>query len=155
MRFLVDARLPRRLVYPLREADHDALHTLDVPDGNRTKDGDINTMETFVPRTIDEETIRQVRDRIVDACDPEAIVLFGSVARTEHRPGSDLDVLVVANLPPDKTNRDQVRELSDLFADRLIPMDFVVLTPEQYHEGRGLLGHIARVASREGVRIYG
>lgn len=112
-------------------------------------------MPTFLPQTIDDETIDQVKDRIVETCDPEAILLLGSVARAEHRPGSDLDLLVIMELPPGKTNRDQVRELSDLFPDRLIPMDLMVLTPEQYRAGRRLLGHIARVASQEGVRIYG
>lgn len=36
MDFLVDAQLPRRLAYLLRETGHDALHTLDLPTGNRT-----------------------------------------------------------------------------------------------------------------------
>ena len=42
MNFLVDAHLPRLLVHPLCEAGHDALHTLDLPDGNRTTDEEIN-----------------------------------------------------------------------------------------------------------------
>ncbi len=42
MNFLVDAHLPRRLVYHLRAAGHDALHMLDLPEGNRTKDYAIN-----------------------------------------------------------------------------------------------------------------
>ena len=41
MKFLVDAQLPRRLVYLLREAGQDAVHTLDLPDGNRTSDAEI------------------------------------------------------------------------------------------------------------------
>ena len=41
MNLLVDAHLPRRLVYLLREAGHDVLHTLDLPDGNRTSDIEI------------------------------------------------------------------------------------------------------------------
>jgi predicted nuclease of predicted toxin-antitoxin system len=41
MRFLVDAQLPRRLVFRLREAGHDALHTLDLPNANRTTDAEI------------------------------------------------------------------------------------------------------------------
>jgi predicted nuclease of predicted toxin-antitoxin system len=36
MKFLVDAQLPRRLIHRLREAGHDAIHTLDLPDGNRS-----------------------------------------------------------------------------------------------------------------------
>ena len=41
MKFLVDAQLPRRIAHQLRGAGHDALHTLDLPEGNRTPDGEI------------------------------------------------------------------------------------------------------------------
>ncbi len=36
MRFMVDAQLPRRLVRWLGARGHDAVHTPDLPDGNRT-----------------------------------------------------------------------------------------------------------------------
>ena len=38
MNFLVDAQLPRRLARFLTAAQHDAVHTLDLPRGNRTPD---------------------------------------------------------------------------------------------------------------------
>ncbi len=41
MKFLVDAQLPRRLVDRLRDAGHDAVHTKDLPDENRTSDCEI------------------------------------------------------------------------------------------------------------------
>lgn len=41
MNFLVNAQLPRRLIYPLREAGHDAIHTLDLPEKNATPDADV------------------------------------------------------------------------------------------------------------------
>ena len=41
MKFLVDAQLPRRIALWLREQGHDALHTLDLPDENRTTDAQI------------------------------------------------------------------------------------------------------------------
>ncbi len=41
MKFLVDAQLPRRFVGWLAEAGHDARHTLDLPLGNRTPDGEV------------------------------------------------------------------------------------------------------------------
>src|SRR5918911_3336010 len=44
MKFLVDAQLPRRLVSSLREAGHEAIHTLDLPLGNRTPDFIINEL---------------------------------------------------------------------------------------------------------------
>ena len=38
MNFLVDAQLPRRMTAWLTAAGADAVHTLDLPDGNRTTD---------------------------------------------------------------------------------------------------------------------
>jgi predicted nuclease of predicted toxin-antitoxin system len=41
MKFVVDAQLPRRIALWLSEQGHDALHTLDLPDENRTTDAEI------------------------------------------------------------------------------------------------------------------
>ena len=41
MKFVVDAQLPRRIAVWLGEQGHDALHTLDLPDENRTTDAQI------------------------------------------------------------------------------------------------------------------
>lgn len=38
MKFLVDAQLPARLARLLNDAGHDALHTSELPEGNRTTD---------------------------------------------------------------------------------------------------------------------
>lgn len=42
MKFLVDAHLPAAVCRVLREAGHDVLHTIELPDANRTKDRAIN-----------------------------------------------------------------------------------------------------------------
>lgn len=42
MKFLVDAHLPRRLCAVLAQHGHDAVHTLDLPEKNQTKDRVIN-----------------------------------------------------------------------------------------------------------------
>ena len=44
MKFVVDAQLPRRLVRELVASGHDAIHTLELPLGNRTPDGEIATI---------------------------------------------------------------------------------------------------------------
>jgi predicted nuclease of predicted toxin-antitoxin system len=41
MTFLIDAQLPRRLARRLAASGHDALHTLDLPAGNRTPDSQV------------------------------------------------------------------------------------------------------------------
>ncbi len=52
MRLLVDAQLPRRLVYRLRDTGHDAKHTLDLPAGNRTTDSEIARIATAEERIV-------------------------------------------------------------------------------------------------------
>ena len=42
MKFLIDAQLPRRLVKIFNEFGYEAIHTLDLPQGNATQDEQIN-----------------------------------------------------------------------------------------------------------------
>ena len=44
MTFLVDAHLPRRLAHRLRAWGQEAMHTLDLPRGNRTPDEEIERL---------------------------------------------------------------------------------------------------------------
>ena len=60
MKFLIDAQLPRRVVAQLRQAGHDAIHTLDLPDGNRTTDRIINELsikEQYIVVTKDSDFV--------------------------------------------------------------------------------------------------
>lgn len=52
MKFLVDAQLPRRLAVAIQDAGYDALHTLDMPDGNSTTDEQINTVSLEEERIV-------------------------------------------------------------------------------------------------------
>jgi predicted nuclease of predicted toxin-antitoxin system len=52
MKFLLDAQLPRRLCQPLRAIGHDAMHTLDLPQGNRTTDAEITLIAAREGRVV-------------------------------------------------------------------------------------------------------
>ena len=52
MKFLIDAQLPRRLARRLNDHGHDALHTLDLPDANQTKDQEINQISVRESRVV-------------------------------------------------------------------------------------------------------
>lgn len=56
MKFLVDAHLPKKLALLLQYRGWDAKHTLDLPEGNYTKDSEINQI------TIDEKRILISKD---------------------------------------------------------------------------------------------
>jgi predicted nuclease of predicted toxin-antitoxin system len=52
LKFIVDAHLLRRLAVHLRSAGHDAVHTLDLPDKNRTTDSEINRLSEMEGRVV-------------------------------------------------------------------------------------------------------
>jgi len=52
MKFLVDAQLPKKLALRLREAGHDAIHTLDLANANRTSDAEINAISIAEQRVV-------------------------------------------------------------------------------------------------------
>jgi predicted nuclease of predicted toxin-antitoxin system len=94
MKFLVDAQLPRRLVYRLREAGHDALHTLDSPNGNRTSDADINALSMQESRTVVTKDADFVSSFIVSRVPYKLLVIS-----TGNISNADLEALLLAQLP--------------------------------------------------------
>lgn len=94
MKFLVDAQLPRRLAGWLNEAGHDAVHTLDLPKGNRTPDQDINDLSISQERVVitkDEEFVA----RFVLGQEPFKLLLV-STGNIDNR---TLEALFVPRIP--------------------------------------------------------
>jgi predicted nuclease of predicted toxin-antitoxin system len=52
MKFLIDAQLPPSLRGLLRDAGHDALHTLDLPERNASRDGVLNEVSVAEKRVV-------------------------------------------------------------------------------------------------------
>lgn len=60
MKVLIDAQLPRRLAVQFRQAGLEVIHTLDLPDGNRTTDRTINDLsvkEQYIVVTKDSDFV--------------------------------------------------------------------------------------------------
>jgi predicted nucleotidyltransferase len=49
-------------------------------------------------RKIGKSVLNEIIRRIVDVAKPEKIILFGSAARGEMRPDSDIDLLVIKTM---------------------------------------------------------
>ena len=52
MKFLIDAHLPPGLRTVFREAGHDAIHTLDLPEQNAARDGMLNQVSAEEHRVV-------------------------------------------------------------------------------------------------------
>lgn len=102
---------------------------------------------------ITEEVIREARDRIVEAVQPEAIWLFGSAARGEARDGSDLDLLVIMDIPRGKSYYQQVGDIRSRFWGILVPIDLFVLDQATFDFWKDTPGHLAYTVARHGRRL--
>ena len=52
MKFIIDAHLPKKLAELLRYRGYDALHTLELPNKNHTKDSEINNISINEQRVV-------------------------------------------------------------------------------------------------------
>ncbi|MYD95458.1 MAG: nucleotidyltransferase domain-containing protein [Chloroflexi bacterium] len=109
---------------------------------NRTSLGDTNVTTSDV-----QEVVR----RIVEVAQPEKIILFGSAARGEMEPHSDLDILVVKSGADHWSLSGRIRRaLRGVNA----AVDLVVATPENIERYKDSHPLVYKPALREGRVVY-
>ncbi len=90
--------------------------------------------------------------RIVEAVQPERIIVFGSAARGAMKPGSDLDLLVIKR--GEFHHIELARRIYRALGTREIGVDITVATPEEVEKYRDAYGLVLYSALREGKLIY-
>ena len=103
-------------------------------------------------QSIDDKLIQFVTDTIVRHFNPRRIILFGSHARGDARPESDLDLIV--EMESDKDFYTRTANVLGVFGLRPWSMDLLVLTPDEMNASREMLGSVVRWADREGKVLY-
>jgi predicted nucleotidyltransferase len=96
--------------------------------------------------------IAEMVRRIVDRFDPEKIILFGSHARGDATPDSDVDLLVV--MPVQGSKREAQIQIRAELHDMPVAKDIIVTRPEDFSWRREIAGTIERPADREGRLLY-
>ena len=98
------------------------------------------------------ELISAMTERIVRDFHPIQIILFGSRARGDAQPQSDVDLLVVFSELADK--RKTAVDIRRALADLPVAKDSLVTMPEELARQRDWIGTILRAAQREGETLY-
>jgi len=99
-----------------------------------------------------QDWIQIMVDRIVQAFQPERIQLFGSHARGQARPESDVDLLVVLAEVPDK--RGLAVRIRRILAGLPVAKDILVTSPEEIERRGRVPGSILRSALADAVLLY-
>jgi predicted nucleotidyltransferase len=85
-------------------------------------------------KSVRQEALEEIIRRVVEVAQPERIILFGSAARGEMGPNSDVDLLVVK-----RGKFDQRRLTGDIYVSLYgvgQAVDVVVVTPKQVERHR-------------------
>jgi predicted nucleotidyltransferase len=99
------------------------------------------------PKYLDEAV-----DRIVRQFKPLRVILFGSWARGDAQPDSDIDLLVV--LPQVDNKRQAAIRIGNALSDLPVSKDIVVTTPAEIATRSHVVGSILQPAVKEGKVIY-
>ena len=99
-----------------------------------------------------QDSIQEMVRRIAAQFHPDKIILFGSHARGDARPDSDVDLLVVMH--PNGSKRARAVEIYGLLAGMGVPKDVIVVTPEEFEAYRDAPGTVIRTARQEGKVLY-
>lgn len=102
-------------------------------------------------KRIPQKAIDQVVERIVEKFKPQKIILFGSYARGNPRPESDVDLLVIMNNKRKKNDQSLEirRHLGVMFG-----LDLLVYTSKRLKERVDMGDWFLRDVLREGKVLY-
>jgi len=90
--------------------------------------------------------------RIAERFSPDKIILFGSLARGDADPESDIDLLVLFSDVADPNQR--AAELHASLVDFACPADIVVSTTSRFERYKDVVSTVYWPAAREGRILY-
>ena len=115
------------------------------------------------PHTVDElgrcdgrtltQAVPLVVDEIVAALNPVEIILFGSVARGDDGPDSDIDLLVVFDAL-ERSDKRTLMRTTRAAVRTFVPLDIIVADLAEIATNRNNVGSAVYWPLREGVSVY-
>ncbi len=109
-------------------------------------------MSLAVGQNISTEILTEIVERLVALASPVKIILFGSNARGEARPNSDLDLLVVEKEVTEQY--DEALRLDRALGDFRLPIDLIVISEAQFNRYGRVPGTVYYRSLQEGRVLY-
>ena len=105
---------------------------------------------------VTEELLQQMVHAIVREVNPERVYLFGSHARGEAGPRSDVDLLIVERQPfgPQRSRMEETGRVYLSLRGILVPTDVLLFSEDEFAEWQDSLTHVVGRCLREGRLLY-
>jgi uncharacterized protein len=96
---------------------------------------------------------KELLDSVVACFNPQRVVLFGSLARGEARPDSDIDIIVVLDddISPEKLSGKAVAASRAGYHGAV---DIIPCRVSKLHERARAIGSFAHLILRDGIPVY-
>ena len=107
--------------------------------------------QTKASGMLDQSILDDIIRRVVEVAQPEQIILFGSAARGDMNPHSDVDLLVVKN---GAHRRHLAKRIYKSLHGAGAPVDVVVVTPADVERYRNTHALVIKPALQEGRVVY-
>lgn len=101
---------------------------------------------------LDQQTLDEIVEQIVEVLDPERIILFGSYARGEAGPDSDVDIAVIAKT--DQPRHVVLGEIAWNLRHLRLSIEIVLHSPERWRYLRQVNSSFPSIIEETGRVIY-
>jgi uncharacterized protein len=99
--------------------------------------------------------IEKIKEIIVKEYQPDRIILFGSQAREDNAPESDIDILVISDRESELPRYKRGLKVRLKLAGIKTPLDLLFYTHSEFTKYQGVRQSFTAAVAKEGVVIYG
>jgi predicted nucleotidyltransferase len=105
---------------------------------------------------ITEQLLEEITKIIVETANPRKVILFGSRARGDAHPESDVDILVIEDEPFDvrRSRRKEMARLWQALSRFEMAKDILVYASEEADKWKESRNHVVAHALKEGRVLY-